>query len=110
MKFCLDVNPYDERKVVISRECHKEQKNQYFRYDTDTLQIRHGPHNRQDCLDIDLGSQNVFVTKCNETKTSQKWKWGFVDESKVHNWLSFGDKIRNEQEIQDLKALGFVEA
>jgi hypothetical protein len=106
MKFCLDVNPNDERRIVITRECHKEQRNQYFRYDINSLQIHHGPHSRHDCVEADVGTQNVFVAKCNATKSSQKWRWGLVNEKNVRSWLRYGEKIRDEQEVLDLKGMG----
>lgn len=82
--------------------CHNSQGNQYFRYDLDTQQIYHGVKRNQHCVEAEVKTQSVFVTHCDKTKIEQKWVWGFVNETNIRNWLSYGSKIVDKQEIIDL--------
>lgn len=41
----------------------------------------------------------VFIAKCNETSLSQKWIWGFANETALYSWTDFGTEIVDKREI-----------
>lgn len=49
-------------------------------------------------MDMDLNSKNLFMSKCDEKKATQKWDWGFVNETMLGSWGSFGKPIKDEEE------------
>jgi hypothetical protein len=105
MQMCLDANGPDVKKPIVTQGCHAGQGNQYFRYDLDNLHIYHGNIANKQCVEADIGTQSVYVTTCDDQKDAQKWKWGFVNETNIRNWLTYGSKLTNENEILDLKKL-----
>lgn len=105
MQLCLDANAPGDKKPIVTQGCHSGQGNQYFRYDLDSLHIHHGTYSNNQCVEADIGTQTVYVTKCDSQKDSQKWKWGFVNETNIRNWLTYGSRIVSEQELLDLKKL-----
>lgn len=46
-------------------------------------------------MQADVKTQTVSVAKCNfdSTMLSQQWDWGFVNETNINNWLTYGSKI-----------------
>lgn len=82
--------------------CHGGQGNQYFRYDLDTQQIYHSVKRNRHCVEAEVKTQSVFVTHCDVARIEQKWVWGFVNETNIRNWLHYGSKITDPQEIIDL--------
>lgn len=105
MQMCLDVSSPEEKKPIVTQGCHNSQGNQYFRYDLDTKHIYHGGVSNNRCIEADIGTQTVYVTTCDPLKDAQKWKWGFVNETNIRNWLTYGSKIAKEDEILELKKL-----
>lgn len=93
------------KKTILTQGCHAGQGNQYFRYDLDTLQIHHGTHSNMQCIEADIGTQTVYAARCDPQKDAQKWKWVFVNETNIRNWLTYASKVVSEQEILDLKNL-----
>lgn len=91
------------RKDIKTGACHHSQGNQYFRYDLDTMQIYQGPWRNHNCVEVDVDTQSVFVTTCDETRVEQQWKFGFTNETAIKNWLNYGTKIIDEQEFLDLQ-------
>lgn len=66
------------------------------------MQIYHGSLDRQECVDMNpsqINENSVFLTKCDENSISQKWKWGFVNETALRNWTEFGSEIIDKKEI-----------
>lgn len=57
----------------------------------------------QKCMECDIALQRVYVTICDFNKTTQQWKWGFVNETNVRNWLTYGPSIVDENEVESLK-------
>lgn len=49
-------------------------------------------------MDVDLGTRRVFVAKCDERKVTQRWKWGFVNETMLVDWSRYGKEIQDETE------------
>ena len=101
--FCFD---QDETGNLLTGICHHAQGNQYFRYDLKTKQIYHGSINRDQCLDMDetkMEAGAVFIAKCDENALSQKWNWGFINETALANWILFGTEIIDKNEIKLLK-------
>lgn len=86
-------------------KCHYGQGNQYFRYDMDTKQIRHAPYHWNNCVEIDIPTLTVYETKCNASSAAQKFKWGFVNETNIRNWLTYGSRIVDQEEVANLKEL-----
>lgn len=105
MQDCFDSYGIGERREVKTHGCHNGQGNQYFRYDLQSMHIHHGPLRNNHCMEVDIGTQSVFVTNCDANKLTQKWRWGFVNETNVRNWLGYGSKIVDAQEIIDLSKL-----
>lgn len=100
---CLDIYGPGEQRELKLEKCHYGQGAQYFRYDLNTKQIFHSSLYMNRCVEIDTGTYRVFETACNSTKNTQKFEWGFVNETNVRNWLTYGSKIVDEKEIQDLE-------
>jgi hypothetical protein len=105
MQMCLDAHAAGDKKPIVTGGCHAGQGNQYFRYDLDNNHIYHGSYANQNCVEADTAAQTVYVTKCDPQKDTQKFKWGFVNETNIRNWLTYGSKIVHEQEILDLQKL-----
>jgi polypeptide N-acetylgalactosaminyltransferase len=95
---CFDVN-YGK---VNTMSCAFQQGDQYFRYNIDTFQIFSGPLRYNQCIDSDVKKRTVFLARCNETKRTQKWRWGFVNETMVRNWTVYGKRILDLQELKDM--------
>lgn len=102
MQMCFDSYGPGERREVKIGGCHNGQGNQYFRYDLDTMQIFHASKHTNMCVEAEIKTQTVAVAKCDATKLSQQWKWGFVNETNIRNWLTYGSKIVDDREIIDL--------
>lgn len=98
---CLDVS---HGKVLLF-SCKFKQENQYFRYDLGTKQIFCGRKRDNNCIDMDPKFKTVFVSKCNSLKNSQKWNWGFTNETMLNNWTQFGKEIIDKDELNDLREL-----
>lgn len=57
------------------------------------------------CLECDVKTHEVYVTSCNFERLTQKWDWGFKNETNLRNWLTYGAKIVDKNEIEMLKGL-----
>ena len=104
-ELCLDAYGPGERRELKMEKCHYGQGNQYFRYDLDSMQIRHAPYHWNNCVEIDAKTRTAFQTKCNSTRETQKFKWGFTNETNIRNWLNYGSRIVDQEEIKNLKKL-----
>lgn len=69
------------------------------------MHIHHGSQKNNHCVEADISTQTLYVTLCDPQKDAQKWKWGFVNETNIRNWLTYGAKIGNDEEILELKKL-----
>ena len=101
--FCFD---QDEDGGLVSAMCHHSQGNQYFRYDIVTKQIHHGSWYRDECVDMNpdgLINNVIFLSKCDEKSLSQKWNWGYVNETALRSWTDSGTTILDKKELVDLK-------
>lgn len=100
--FCFD---QDEFGVLITGICHHQQGNQYFRYDLRTQQIFHAGEARNECIDMNPSKTDegaLFFATCDEESLTQKWKFGFVNETALNGWLKYGAEIPNLDEIRRL--------
>ncbi|KAG5666839.1 hypothetical protein PVAND_014849 [Polypedilum vanderplanki] len=95
---CLDFN----NKRILYYACKFNQENQYFRYDLKTQQIYCGSKWQNQCMDIDMRTKLLIYAPCDETKLTQKWKWGFLNETMLNDWTNYGKPINDEKEIEDL--------
>lgn len=101
--FCFDQN---QKGDLITSICHHVQGNQYFRYNLKTRQIFHGNRDRDECLDMDESKTekgSVFLAQCNDTSLTQKWLWGFSNETALEHWLDFGSEIIEKREKELLR-------
>jgi hypothetical protein len=90
-------------KEVWCDYCEKQNTAQYFRYDVGTKQIFCGFKRDNKCIQADTNQKKLFVGDCHRDEISQKWNWGFVNETMLRNWVDYGKNILDEQEIDDLK-------
>lgn len=102
--FCFDQNGKGELVTAI---CHNSQGNQYFRYNLDTKQIYHGSVYRKECIDMDETSTNagaVFFAKCDESSLTQKWSWGWTNQTALDNWITsgIGVELIDKKEVEAL--------
>lgn len=95
---CLDFN--HGRILVFT--CKFKQENQYFRYDIDTRQIFCGPLRDNQCIDMNPTAKTVFYGTCNAESITQKWTWGFTNETMLRDWVYFGKPILDEGELADM--------
>lgn len=102
MQTCFDCYGPEKTQPIRIGGCHGGQGNQYFRYDLKTLQIFQGVKRNNHCVEADIKTQSVFVSACDASKLTQQWKWGFVNETNIRNWLTYGSKIVDDEEIADL--------
>jgi hypothetical protein len=56
-------------------------------------------------MDVEENSQNLISARCDKKKKTQKWNWGFVNETMLRNWSEFGKPIKDLKEIEDLKKI-----
>lgn len=47
-------------------------------------------------------SKTVFYGTCNPEAITQKWNWGFVNETMLRDWVNFGKPILDEGELADM--------
>lgn len=107
--FCFD---QDEVGNLLTGICHHSQGNQYFRYDLETKQIFHGSKGRNECLDMDESKTeagSVFIAKCDGNSLTQKWSWGFLNETALESWPSFGTEILDKKEAEFFKGKKLTE-
>lgn len=87
---CWDVsNPHDKAELTLY-SCHGMGGNQYWKYDVEHQWLVHGGNPR--CLDCDPGKKSLFVTKCDDSSVTQKWRFENVDLKAITNWDSIGPK------------------
>jgi polypeptide N-acetylgalactosaminyltransferase len=46
--------------------------------------------------------KTIFTSKCDESKKTQKWNWGFVNETMLRKWPDYGKPILDKIELEDL--------
>uniref|UniRef100_A0A336MXC8 Polypeptide N-acetylgalactosaminyltransferase n=1 Tax=Culicoides sonorensis TaxID=179676 RepID=A0A336MXC8_CULSO len=96
---CWDANPLDivnDRIPIKLGLCHTLQGNQFFRYDHINNKI-YADNEGNRCLDVDFSDiaapPELFVTTCNDTSLTQKFSWGYVNETCLMNWDSYGSEL-----------------
>lgn len=102
--FCFD---QDEQGILVTGICHHAQGNQYFRYDLESKQIHHASISRDECIDMDEtkpDESRVFFAPCDVDSPSQKWKWGYLNETALESWIKYGTEIIDKSEIEMLEA------
>lgn len=55
------------------------------------------------CMDVVMKTRKLIVTPCSESKVTQRWQWGFVNETMMADWVNFGKPILDENEILGLE-------
>ncbi|KAG5669574.1 hypothetical protein PVAND_017461 [Polypedilum vanderplanki] len=103
--FCFDQNEFGQ---LVTGICHHAQGNQYFRYDLRTQQIYHAGEARNECIDMDPSKSDegaVFFAPCDSESLTQKWKFGFINETALNNWTKYGAEIPNFDELKRLEGI-----
>lgn len=104
-KVCWDVSSYESQAPVLLFDCHGQGGNQawrrvlfsvpsklilnilsykYYRYDKKRKWLIHGGNPR--CLDCNLETKELFVTKCDKSSKTQRWKIEKINEKQLANW------------------------
>ncbi|XP_057327538.1 N-acetylgalactosaminyltransferase 6-like [Microplitis mediator] len=89
---CLDVSSGVPRAPVTLYPCHGQQGNQRWRYNVEKQWLMHGLGDR--CLDTDPASKKVFVSACDASSSTQKWRIQEVNMMALNNWDNVGPKIK----------------
>ncbi|XP_076760469.1 N-acetylgalactosaminyltransferase 6 isoform X2 [Xylocopa sonorina] len=87
---CLDVSRGGTKAPVSLYPCHGGQGNQLWRYNVEKQWLMHGYSSR--CLDTDPASKKVFVTNCDLSSPTQKWRIEKVNMKAINNWDNVGPK------------------
>ncbi|CAL7949814.1 unnamed protein product [Xylocopa violacea] len=87
---CLDVSRGGTKAPVSLYPCHGGQGNQLWRYNVEKQWLMHGYSSR--CLDTDPASKKVFVTNCDSSSPTQKWRIEKVNMKAINNWDNVGPK------------------
>lgn len=85
---CFDVSDPNDKADITLYPCHGQQGNQYWRYDSENQHFLHGGNPR--CLDCDPGSLRLFVTTCDESSKTQKWRFENVNLTMLADWDNIG--------------------
>lgn len=88
---CLDVSRSEDKAPVGLYPCHGKQGNQLWRYDVRKQWLIHGYSSR--CLDTNLASKKVFVTTCDKSSSTQKWRIEHVNMKAINDWENIGPKL-----------------
>ncbi|KAI6175587.1 Polypeptide N-acetylgalactosaminyltransferase [Aphelenchoides bicaudatus] len=70
---CFDVSQSQERSPIVLFGCHGMKGNQHFKYRIASKQMYHPVSNL--CMDCDAERGEVFMSRCDTGKTSQRWQW-----------------------------------
>jgi len=54
-------------------------------------------------MEVDMRTKKLIYTTCNSEKATQKWNWGFINETMMSDWINNGIPIIDDQEVLDLK-------
>ncbi|KAK7872573.1 hypothetical protein R5R35_013799 [Gryllus longicercus] len=81
---CWDVSSLADRAPVNLFGCHGMKGNQLWKYNSEQQWLVHG-HNPR-CLDCDPGARRIYVTSCDESSSTQKWRIEHVDLKALANW------------------------
>ncbi|XP_069704672.1 putative polypeptide N-acetylgalactosaminyltransferase 10 isoform X2 [Periplaneta americana] len=85
---CWDVSDVQNKAAVNLFPCHGMQGNQLWRYNPEQQWLVHGGNPR--CLDSDPGRQMLYVSACDSSSLTQKWRFESVDFKALSNWDNAG--------------------
>ncbi|CAG9759554.1 unnamed protein product [Ceutorhynchus assimilis] len=88
---CFDVSDANDKADITLYPCHGQEGNQYWRYDIEKQWFLHGGNPR--CLDCEPGAKKLFVTTCDETSKTQKWRFENVNLTMLADWNNVGKLI-----------------
>lgn len=74
---CLDYSGVD----VVLYPCHGSKGNQYWAFNVDTKQLKHGSSDK--CLAINEAKTKTVMEECDKHKERQKWTLENYDPSKM---------------------------
>lgn len=85
---CWDVSDPSEKADIVLYPCHGSKGNQYWKYDVDKQWLVHGGNPR--CLDCDPGTKRLYVTSCDNSSKTQKWRFENLNLKMIAEWDSVG--------------------
>ncbi|NP_001161259.1 polypeptide GalNAc transferase 6-like [Nasonia vitripennis] len=94
---CLDVSRGDDKSPVTLYPCHGKQGNQLWRYNVEKQWLQHGYGSR--CLDMDPASKKVYVSNCDPTSSTQKWRIEHVNMKAMNNWENVVPKANQRNDF-----------
>ncbi|CAO1318883.1 unnamed protein product [Diamesa serratosioi] len=77
---------------LVLFSCHQHQGNQMFRYDLDTKQIKLGK-SEYICMEAESEGMKIIMERCDVNNELQQWTFGFVNETNLNNWNTYGSKL-----------------
>ncbi|XP_055936162.1 putative polypeptide N-acetylgalactosaminyltransferase 10 [Argiope bruennichi] len=81
---CFDVSSSDNHAPVVLWSCHGMQGNQEWKYDYVKLQLYHPISGH--CLDCDAERKEIFMSPCDTTVISQKWRFQTFNRTALDSW------------------------
>lgn len=87
---CWDVSEAGKAPIALFG-CHGMQGNQLFRYDRELKHVIHSHTSR--CLEANFDDRSVSVNTCRRDNVNQKWKFGFVNETALDDWVNAGSRL-----------------
>ncbi|KAG1687667.1 putative polypeptide N-acetylgalactosaminyltransferase 10 [Nymphon striatum] len=81
---CFDVSTSVDHAPIVLYSCHGGQGNQMWRYLPETKQLYHKVSNL--CLDCDPGRKELFMSKCSDFSSTQKWLYEKVNKTALANY------------------------
>ncbi|KAK3881948.1 hypothetical protein Pcinc_013650 [Petrolisthes cinctipes] len=89
---CFDVPELkDDRAPVLLFGCHKGLGNQMWKFDPESQMIHFG-HYSGHCLDCSTSTLEVYVTHCDPTSSTQRWRWSYVNNERLQNYDTLDPK------------------
>ncbi|XP_054712053.1 putative polypeptide N-acetylgalactosaminyltransferase 10 [Uloborus diversus] len=81
---CFDVSSSENHAPVVLWSCHGMQGNQEWRYNYEELQLFHPISGH--CLDCDGERKEIFMSPCDSTVNTQKWRFESFNKTALDNW------------------------
>lgn len=88
---CLDVSKSTRNAPVILYECHGQQGNQLWYYDTKHKWLIQGKNMR--CLEGNIDKRIVYMNNCDASNKNMRWLFGFVNETALKAYNADNDDL-----------------
>lgn len=77
--------------MVNLKDCQFPADEQLWKYDPKTYQLISPSEDK--CITGDIISRKLTTIACNDTDINQKFTWGYLNETAIADWETFGAKI-----------------